>query len=96
MPREKELEVKVVRFARELGLLVYKFSSPSNRGVPDRLFVNEHGTIGFLELKAKGEKPTKLQMFHLDLFRARGVPAGWVDTFEAAKTWLQDFRGISK
>jgi len=58
---EKQIESKVVKKAKELGFLTYKFSSPSNRGVPDRIFISPHGEVFFIEFKSEKGKVTKLQ-----------------------------------
>ena len=49
---EKQIESKVVKKAKELGFLTYKFSSPSNRGVPDRIFISPYGEVFFIEFKS--------------------------------------------
>ena len=59
--KEKQIESKVVKKAKELGFLTYKFSSPSNRGVPDRIFISPHGEVFFIEFKSEKGKITKLQ-----------------------------------
>jgi hypothetical protein len=48
---EKTLESKITKKAKELGFLTYKFSSPSNRGVPDRMFISPTGNVFFIEFK---------------------------------------------
>ena len=58
---EKEVEKKVCDYAKSQGWLTYKFVSPSNRGVPDRIFMRQHKML-FIEFKANGKKPTGLQM----------------------------------
>jgi hypothetical protein len=58
---EKQIESKIVKKAKELGFLTYKFSSPSNRGVPDRIFISPHGEVFFIEFKSEKGKLTKLQ-----------------------------------
>lgn len=58
---EKEIESAVVKYAKSKGFLAYKFTSPNNRSVPDRMFISPTGTIGFIEFKQKGKKLTKLQ-----------------------------------
>ena len=59
--KERQIESKVVKKAKELGFLTYKFSSPSNRGVPDRVFISPHGEVFFIEFKSEKGKLTKLQ-----------------------------------
>jgi hypothetical protein len=58
---EKQIEAKVCAYAKERGLLVYKFTSPARAAVPDRMFVLPSGKIFFCEFKRSGEKPTQAQ-----------------------------------
>lgn len=58
---EKQIEAKVCEYAKERGLLVYKFTSPNRAAVPDRLFVLPNGRMFFCEFKREGEKPTPAQ-----------------------------------
>ena len=58
--RESTIERKVSEYARSQGWLTYKFTSPSNRGVPDRIYLKE-GDCFFIEFKAPNKQPTKLQ-----------------------------------
>lgn len=55
---EKQIEKKVCDYAKERGMLVYKFTSPARAAVPDRLFVCPDGRMFFIEFKREGEKPT--------------------------------------
>lgn len=48
---EKELEKKLVEKVKKLGGRAYKFVSPANAGVPDRLIVLPGGKVGFAEIK---------------------------------------------
>jgi hypothetical protein len=58
---EKNIEAKVCGYARERGLLAYKFTSPAHAAVPDRLFVLPNGRMFFCEFKRQGQKPTPPQ-----------------------------------
>lgn len=53
---EKHIESKLRKKVKELGGRAYKFVSPGNSGVPDRLIVLPNGKIGFAELKRPGRK----------------------------------------
>ena len=77
---EKEIEKKVCDYARKQGCYVRKFTSPQQRGVPDRIIIAPGGAVGFLELKAAGKKPTKLQMHEMGLLKAAGATVGWADS----------------
>ena len=58
--RERTIEEGVKKHGRRTGWWVSKFSSPATRGVPDDIFIKD-GKILFIEFKAPGKKPTKLQ-----------------------------------
>ena len=60
MTLERDIEGKVVDIAKKNGWLSFKFVSPAQRGVPDRIFMKS-GRIVFIEFKAQGKKPTPLQ-----------------------------------
>ena len=82
--KEKQIESKVVKKAKELGFLTYKFSSPSNRGVPDRMFISPHGDVFFIEFKSVKGKLSQLQkkvikdieQYNIDVFIVYGVEEG--------------------
>lgn len=59
--REKDIEVYLRDKVRAAGGRAYKFVSPGNAGVPDRLILLPEGRIAFVELKAPGKKTTVLQ-----------------------------------
>lgn len=61
MMLEKHLEKKIVNKAKQLGFLTHKFKSPSNRGVPDRIFISKTGKVFFIEFKSENGKLRKLQ-----------------------------------
>lgn len=86
MGLEKKLEKRCCDVARANGWYTRKFSSPSNRGVPDRIFVKD-GNVVFIEFKAPGNEPTKLQDHELDLLKEHGANATWTDN-------VHDFKQI--
>lgn len=61
MAQEQELEHKLVKAVKKIGGMCLKFVSPSYRGMPDRLILIALGKMAFLEVKAPGKKPRKLQ-----------------------------------
>ena len=89
--REAEVEKKIVQFAKQLGIYTRKFTSPSHRAVPDRIFIS-NGCVLFLEIKAKGKRPTEAQQHEMALIAAAGGMVGWVDNLESAKTYLLQLR----
>jgi len=58
--RESYIEKTVCEYAKSKNWKVYKWSSPGNKGVPDRIMIKK-GTIIFIEFKATSKKPSELQ-----------------------------------
>lgn len=69
--REKYIEQKLVREVRKRGGLCEKWNAGTS-GWPDRIVLLHDGKIGFVEVKAPGEKPRKLQIRRHDQLRALG------------------------
>ena len=59
---EKEIENYLIRKIKNKKGIAYKFTSPGNSGVPDRLCLLPNGKIFFVELKSSGKKPRALQV----------------------------------
>lgn len=58
---EKDIEKYFMRRVAQVGGRAYKFVSPSNRGVADRVVCLPDGTTHFIELKRPGGKLSELQ-----------------------------------
>ena len=58
---EKDIEQYLVKKVRQCGGKAYKFVSPGNAGVPDRLVIFPNGEVIFVELKSPEKVPTVLQ-----------------------------------
>ncbi len=83
--RESALEKKFRAMVAQAGGKAYKFVSPGNTGVPDRLVVLPGGRIGFVELKRKGQKPGKQQEYRMAELERLGCMAMAVDDTESAE-----------
>lgn len=59
---ERDIEKHLVRRVKEAGGKAYKFVSPQNRGVSDRIVVMPGGVVWFVELKAPGGRLSPLQV----------------------------------
>ena len=70
--REKQIEQKFVRATKNMGGIAPKFVSPGLDGMPDRIVLLSGGHIGFVEVKAPGEKPRPLQLARHGLLRRLG------------------------
>lgn len=70
--RELAIEESVTKFAKKMGWLSFKFTSPGNRGVPDRIYFKSGRTL-LIEFKAPGKKPTKLQEHVINRLKENGI-----------------------
>lgn len=77
--QEKDLEAKFREEVKDAGGRAYKFVSPGNSGVPDRLAVLPGGHVGFVELKQEGREPTKLQKHQHKILRDLGCYVAVLD-----------------
>lgn len=85
-PLEKVIEKKVCDYAKEQGCLVYKFTSPSKRSVPDRVFIMPDGKgCFFIEFKRLNQKPTDSQQVEIEKIRKQGVRVFVVDFIPTGK-----------
>ena len=87
-PLEKDIERKVCDYAKKLGCYTRKYTSPAQRGVPDRIIIAPGGAVGFLELKRPGNKPTPLQLKEMRTLTEVGCTVDWVDNVEAGKAFV--------
>lgn len=79
---EKEIEAYLVKRVKELGGRSYKWVSPGNVGVPDRIVLLPGGRIIFVELKQPGKRPTAVQRVVMAQLRGLDFRATWTDSKE--------------
>lgn len=91
---ESQIEARLVEGVRSLGGIAYKFTSPGNVGVPDRLIVLPGGHVLFAELKTEEGRPSKIQRFQIDRLRRLGVRACLVRGMEGVNDFLSLCRNI--
>jgi len=80
---EKTLERHLVAHIKSLGGIAYKFTSPNNKAVPDRLVLLPNGRVLFVELKAPNKKPTKLQALEHKKIQSLGFTVLVIDNKES-------------
>jgi hypothetical protein len=78
---ERDIEGRCKRFARERGWYVRKFVSPSNRSVPDDIFV-KNGRVLFVEFKKPGGKLTDKQRDEAVALELAGAEFYLVDFYD--------------
>lgn len=81
---ESKIEKAVTDYAKTLGYLSYKLTSPSNRAVPDRMYIGNCRVI-FVEYKQLGKKPTALQAKTHRTMREHGATVYVIDSIAAGR-----------
>ena len=94
--REKALEQKFLMKVKSDGGLALKFVSPGFVGVPDRLVLFPDGMVGFVEVKAPGEKPRAIQLSRHRLLRRLGFKVFVLDNEEQIENIIDEIRGEKK
>lgn len=92
MMREREIEQKLIDAIKAQGGVCWKFVSPGTAGVPDRIILMPMGRIAFVEVKAPGESPRKLQLARHRLLRRLGFKTFVLDNPEQIGGILDDAR----
>ena len=90
--REKQIEQKLVRAVKNIGGIAPKFVSPGFDGMPDRIVLLPGGHIGFVEVKAPGEKPRPLQLARHGLLRRLGFKVYVLDDEQQIGGILDEIR----
>ena len=80
--REKVIEHHLVMETEKAGGKAVKLVSPSFAGMPDRLILLADGKMGFVEVKAPGQKPRPLQLKRHAMLRRLGYQVFVLDAME--------------
>lgn len=90
--RESKIESGLKARIKKMGGRYYKFVSPQNNGVPDRIVVY-NGLVVFVELKRPKEEPRPLQKHVIRDMRRAGAIVAVINDFEkidAFAAWLTE------
>lgn len=96
MMLEKEIERRMTQMVRQRGGLCYKFVSPSNPGVPDRIVITPEGRVVFVELKTKIGRLSNIQKWQRSEMQKRGVDVRVVKGWAAAKALVEEVLPVEK
>ena len=91
--REKAIEQKLMRATKNMGGIAPKFVSPGFDGMPDRIVLLPGGHIGFVEVKALGEKPRPLQLSRHGLLRRLGFKVFVLDDEQQIEQIIAEIGG---
>lgn len=86
---EKNIEKFLVREVKKLGGLCYKWVSPGNAGVPDRIVLLPDRPALFVELKTEKGEPSKLQKVQIKKLRNLNAPVYILYGLEEVKEFIK-------
>jgi hypothetical protein len=88
---EKTVESKLRKAVEDIGGKAYKFESPGNNGVPDRIVILPKGRIYFIELKKpKNSKTAALQKLQHQRLKNLGANVRTIYTIEQIEAFIQE------
>lgn len=91
---EKQVEEYLREKVKEIGGRAYKWTSPGNSGVPDRIVVIPGGRIYFIELKKpKGGRTSSLQKVQQKRLKGLGAKVLELHTRELIDEFIRKVRG---
>jgi len=86
---EAAVERRLAKEVKATGGICWKLSAAWVAGTPDRLCLLPGGRVIFVEVKAPGKKPRKLQLLIHKKLRALGFRVEVIDTIEGVLTFIQ-------
>lgn len=88
---ENSIEKRLITEVERVGGWCLKLPAIHNAGLPDRLCLFPGGEVVFVELKAPGKKPRKIQLFIHNKLRGLGFRVEVVDTPEQIETIINEY-----
>ena len=88
--REKDIEKILVNEVRKLGGRAYKWVSPGNDGVPDRIVILPGEQLVFVELKSETGRLSALQAVQIKRLQELGQAAIVVRGLEGLKIFFEE------
>jgi hypothetical protein len=87
---EAQIEKRLEQMVRARGGLCFKFISPGNPGVPDRIVIAPDGRTFFVELKTSVGRLANIQRWQIDRIRATGADVRVIKGLDAAKAFVRE------
>lgn len=87
---ESEIERRMTAMITRLGGLSYKFASPNNPGVPDRIVITPEGRIIFVELKTLTGRLSPIQERQIKCLRSLRQDVRVVYGWEEAQAFVEE------
>lgn len=88
--RESSIEARLVRMVRDRGGLCFKFVSPGNPGVPDRIVITPAGRTVYVELKTEIGRLAAIQKWQHEEMRKRGADVRTLKGLDQVKAFVEE------
>lgn len=88
--RESSIESYLVRKVKEHGGLCFKFVSPGNPGVPDRIVITPNGKTIYVELKTDTGRLAKIQKWQRSEMEKRRADVRVLYGLDDVKEFLRE------
>lgn len=92
--KEKKIEEYLRNEIKKIGGTAYKFVSPGNNGVPDRLVLLPKGNMIFVELKSENGKLTKLQELQIKKLNSLGNEVWIINSKKGVDEFINYCKGL--
>lgn len=91
--KESDIELYLCKRVKESGGRAYKWVSPGNVGVPDRIVSFPGDQIAFVELKAPGKKQTPIQELQAKRLLGNHHKVLVIDSKPGVDAFIKQFEG---
>lgn len=88
--KEKDIEKYFVWAVSKMGGIAYKFKSPNQRGVTDRIVCLPSGIVWFVELKTENGKLSMLQKVHAHNLKTLQQNYACLWSTDHIDTWMKE------
>lgn len=89
---EKDIETWLGKQIEKMDGLQYKFVSPGNPGVPDRIYVLPNGKVWFVELKQQQGRVARVQKWQRERFLKQGCNYRLVKGMKDARLFVKELK----
>lgn len=87
---EKDIESWLNKQVNRLGGISFKFVSPNNPGVPDRIYIFPEGKVFFVELKTEFGRLSNIQKWQRERLQKMGCRFYLVKGKDQAKQFVKE------
>lgn len=88
--KESTIEAQLVKLVNHSGGRAYKWVSPGNAGVPDRIVITPEGRVIFVELKTEVGRLSPVQIMQHARLHALGVEVRTLYGLDQIKAFVEE------